>query len=186
MMAFIALGANLHNQAAAPEETLKKSIYDIENAGFSIKKVSRMYRTPAFPAGAGPDYVNAALQVEVAVAVPPNAVFSPLAQIELSHGRMRAQRWGGRTLDIDLLALDDLVHPDLAQFSHWAGLDPALQTEVAPKDLILPHPRLHERAFVLVPLMDIAPDWIHPVFGRSVRQMYDALPREDLASVVAL
>jgi 2-amino-4-hydroxy-6-hydroxymethyldihydropteridine diphosphokinase len=184
--AYLALGANLHNAGVAPLETLRLAIKDIEFAGFSVKACSRMYQTPAFPAGAGPDYVNAALHVLVENSLTPEAVFSPLCAIELKHGRLRAQRWGGRTLDIDLLAMGDMVLPDLAGFAAWAGLDPAAQAQRAPDGLIVPHPRLHERAFVLTPLMDIAPDWRHPVFGRTVRQMHADLPLAERAAVSVL
>jgi 2-amino-4-hydroxy-6-hydroxymethyldihydropteridine diphosphokinase len=185
-VALLAIGANLHNAGVAPVDTLRMAVNDIELAGFSVKSCSRLYQTPAFPAGSGPDYVNAALHVLIANQLTPQAVFSPLGAIENKHGRLRAQRWGGRTLDIDLLALGDLVLPDLAGFAAWAGLDPAAQAQCAPDQLILPHPRLHERAFVLTPLMDIAPDWRHPVFGRTVRQMHADLPAADRAAVTVL
>lgn len=186
MPALIALGANLHNQDVPPADTLRRAIDDINRAGFHVEKTSRFYLTPAFPAGSGPDYVNAAVQVAARSDLTPNALYLPLSNIELGHGRKRGARWGGRTLDIDLLAMEDTVFPDLAQFTSWAELDAALQLQLTPQSLILPHPRLHERAFVLVPLMDIAPDWRHPVFGKTVRQMHDALPSADRGSVIAL
>jgi len=67
-----------------------------------------------------------------------------------------------------------------------AGLDPVEQRARAPDRLVLPHPRLQDRAFVLVPLVEIAPDWRHPVLGQSVREMLEALPRGDVDTVVAI
>ena len=86
--------------------------------------------------------------------------------------------WGGR-LDLDLLALGDQILPDLDCYLCWQDLTLHQQKITAPSELILPHPRLHERSFVLVPLADIAPDWRHPVRKRSVVQMLgDLLPAE--------
>jgi 2-amino-4-hydroxy-6-hydroxymethyldihydropteridine diphosphokinase len=186
MQVLIALGANLINQGASPHETLACAFRDIEAEGFSVVKRSRLFQTPAFPAGSGPDYVNAAALLQIAGGLTPQQVYAPLAKIEAKHGRERVQRWGGRTLDIDLLAMEDRIAPDHAAFLHWANLDSAAQRQIAPNQMIVPHPRLHERAFVLVPLLDVAPDWRHPVFGQTVRQMHDALPKIERDSVVPL
>ena len=75
---------------------------------------------------------------------------------------------------------------DRTGFEAWRGLTPEAQQSRAPDRLILPHPRLHERAFVLVPLADVAPDWVHPVLGRSVQQMLDDLPQAARDEVEAL
>jgi 2-amino-4-hydroxy-6-hydroxymethyldihydropteridine diphosphokinase len=186
MQIFIALGANLINQGLSPHQTLIQALQDIEIEGFSVVKCSRFFQTPAFPAGAGPDYVNAAAHLQLAGNSTPEQVYAPLAKIEAKHGRKRVQRWGGRTLDIDILAMEDRIAPDHAAFLHWANLDSAAQRQTAPSQMIVPHPRLHERAFVLVPLLDIAPDWQHPVYGQTVRQMHGALPKAERDSVVPL
>lgn len=86
-------------------------------------------------------------------------------------------------LDLDLLAVGDLICPDIARYRDWAGLGLQDQMRLAPGELILPHPRMHERAFVLVPLMDIAPDWRHPVLGKTVAEMHAALDPADLAEI---
>ena len=142
---------------------------------------SRLFSTPAFPAGAGPDYVNAAARI--AWSGTPEALLARLHEIEQGFDRTRENRWGQRTLDLDLLAVDDMVLPDRATWAHWRDLPLARQMEASPDRLILPHPRLHERAFVLVPLADVAPDWIHPVLGRSVAALRDDLPPSDLVGV---
>lgn len=184
--ALLALGGNLHHENVHPADRLRLAITDITRAGFNILGSSRFYKTPAFPIGSGPDYINAALHVETDSFMTPDEFFSPLAKIELAHGRLRQTRWGGRSLDIDILAFDHFIIPDLQDFMHWANLSPALQMLHTPDHLIVPHPRLHQRAFVLAPLLDIAPDWHHPVLARSVREMYNALPAGDVRSVVAL
>ncbi len=91
-----------------------------------------------------------------------------------------------RTLDLDLLAFGDSVLPDAATQDHWRGLPGADQSRLAPDQLILPHPRMQDRAFVLVPLADIAPDWRHPLLGLTVAQMVSRLPAQDRAALVPI
>lgn len=146
--------------------------------------MSRMYQTPAFPVGSGPDFVNAAFALTAAVA--PVDLLAILHDIETEAGRVRDIRWGPRVLDLDLLACDDLILPDLAVWTSWHDLDLPSQSQVAPDQLILPHPRMHERAFMLVPLADVAPTWVHPVLDLSVEDLLDACPGEELAAVVAI
>ena len=184
--ALVALGANLPQEGQDPRVTLEKALSDLAAAGAVPMLTSRMYRTPCFPKGAGPDYVNAA----AALTVPPGwdaaRLLALLHEVEHRHGRTRETRWGMRTLDLDLIAMGDWVLPDLPTWTQWHDLPLTEQARSAPDRLILPHPRLQDRAFVLVPLADVAADWRHPVTGRSVAEMLAALPDADRAEVVAL
>lgn len=181
--ALIAFGANLPFDNRSPVLTLRSAINSFSKVNLAAPSVSRFFATPCFPSGAGPDYVNAAalLQVEPAMTAP--ELLSRLHQVEAMFGRERKQRWGMRTLDIDLLALGDVVLPDTATQTQWRNLDAALQARETPDDLILPHPRLQDRAFVLVPLAEVAPDWRHPLLNLTVLQMMAALPAADLAEM---
>lgn len=157
---------------------------ELDRAPFKLLKVSRFYQTPCFPKGAGPDFVNAA--VTLAFQGEPDAVLRHLHEIEARFGRERVSRWGARTLDLDLLAVAGRILPDEIVLKNWIELSPGRQLEEAPDQLILPHPRLHERGFVLVPMADVAPDWVHPILGRSVRQMLDGLPDAQKAEIQAI
>lgn len=177
------MGANLPFQGQSPQQTLQRAIAAFPGVNLPAPIVSRFFATPCFPAGAGPAYVNAAalLMVENTVTAP--EILARLHHVEALFGRARHQRWGMRTLDLDLLALGDLVLPDAATQSQWRDLDPARQASETPDSLILPHPRLQDRAFVLLPLAEVAPDWQHPLLHQTVAQMLAALPGTDLADI---
>ncbi|MGB7244930.1 MAG: 2-amino-4-hydroxy-6-hydroxymethyldihydropteridine diphosphokinase [Sulfitobacter sp.] len=180
----IALGSNLSSEFGDPASTLKYAVDALGRAGAVIRAVSRFYATPAFPSGAGPDYVNAAVLVASDWSAQDTLV--QLHVIEAAAGRERMQRWGQRTLDMDLIAIGDQIFPDENAHLLWRNLPVDMQKMRTPDQLVLPHPRVQDRAFVLVPLADVAPDWRHPILGLSVRQMRDALPKAQLDAVKAL
>ncbi len=184
LTAIIALGANVSMRDNPLKVTLEQAIQAIADAGLVIRSQSRLFSTPCFPAGAGPDYVNAAVQVETDLS--PNEVLSILNNIEHDFGRTRVQRWGMRTLDLDLICLGDQVMPDLQEYERWRTLPADQQAKIAPDTLVLPHPRLQDRAFVLVPMAEIVPQWRHPVLDRTVAEMLDQLPADEIALVRAL
>lgn len=182
----VAFGANLPVGDVPPEETLRQALKALSKEGLSLLAVSRFFATPCFPAGAGPDYVNAAAVLGAGTENDPTSVLESLHRVEAEFGRSREVRWGMRTLDLDLVAMGDSVLPDAATQDDWRNLPPEAQPRTAPDRLILPHPRLQDRAFVLVPLADVAPDWRHPRTGQTVREMLEAVPREDRDAVKPL
>lgn len=184
--ALVAFGANLNFGEMSPKSTILAAIAELDRIGLPVTRLSTLYQTPCFPAGAGPDYVNAAAVVTLRHMRSATDILACLHTVEAHFGRERGQRWGMRSLDIDLLALGESVLPDRATYLHWQNLPPEDQRRLAPDQLILPHPRLAERAFVLVPLADVAPDWRHPITGLTVAQMLAALPAADHAEVVPL
>ncbi|WP_272008171.1 2-amino-4-hydroxy-6-hydroxymethyldihydropteridine diphosphokinase [Roseovarius sp. ZX-A-9] len=180
----IALGGNLPSAAGSPEQTLRAALAILGKQGCDVVDVSKFYHTPCFPPGAGPDYVNAAARL--AYAGTPADLLEVLHRVEAEFGRERVQRWGRRTLDLDLIAAGDTVLPDAQGFARWHDLPPDEQARATPDRLIVPHPRMHDRAFVLIPLADIAPEWRHPVLQRTVSEMLDTLPEQARKEVVAL
>lgn len=140
--AAIALGSNLGDSYTILEAALKRLA---RRPGITLQAQSPVYQTVAV-GPPQPDYLNAAALVATRLA--PKALLDTLLAIEAEFGRVRRERWGPRCLDLDLLLFDQVI------------LDqPGLQ---------IPHPRMTERAFVLVPLKQIAPDWLHPVAKQSI------------------
>lgn len=182
--ALVAVGSNLTSPAGPPEKTVSDAIRSVAKATQAVPARSRFFRTPAFPAGSGPDFVNACLALDWAGTAPD--LLAILHRIEADFGRVRGQRWAARVLDLDLLALGGQVLPDRETHAAWRRMDLTEAGSQTPPTLILPHPRLHERGFVLVPLAEIAPDWHHPVTGLSVTQMRDALDPANLAGIMPL
>lgn len=177
----IALGSNAVSRFGDAAETVAAAIEAIPIPALRIERKSALYATPCFPAGAGPDFVNAVLLLRTSLT--PSGVLAHLHEIERDFGRERRERWGQRCIDLDLLAFGDLVLPDHAEFSRWLDLPLEDQKSVAPDALILPHPRIQDRGFVLVPMADVAPEWEHPVLKRTVIQMLESLPEGEKAEI---
>ncbi|MFT7106064.1 MAG: 2-amino-4-hydroxy-6-hydroxymethyldihydropteridine diphosphokinase [Yoonia sp.] len=178
----IALGSNEFSVWGDARETVQKAIDRIAEIDSSAPDCSLLYTTPAFPSGSGPVFVNAVMAI--ATDLNPQDLLAALHRIEAEAGRVRETRWGQRTLDLDLIAVGDSILPDVAGYMHWRDLPLAAQMSHAPTQLILPHPRMQDRAFVMVPLCDVVPLWVHPVIGLTAREICAALPALDRAAVV--
>lgn len=172
-LSLIGLGSNQPWGDYNSSEILISSIYALRRNNIAILRISRFYKTPCFPKGAGPDYVNAAVMVRSQLDAP--SLLGKLHLIEEGKDRRRPERWGKRTVDLDLLTFGSEVLPNLQVHDEWRHLSQDLQLQVAPDRLIVPHPRMQDRSFVLGPLLDIAPEWRHPVLDQSVEQMFFAL-----------
>ncbi len=180
--AWIALGSNQSSAVGDSTQTVLQAIQMLENIGFHVGSVSRFFANPAFPAGSGPDYTNAV--VDVTTDWPVLRILDELHTVEARLGRKRDVRWAARTVDLDLLAVGDVVYPNAQVQNHWRSLPLAEQMRQTPDDLILPHPRLQDRAFVLVPMAEIAPNWRHPLLEKTVLQMLNDLPQQDKDQVI--
>src|SRR5687768_8331003 len=117
----IALGANLPSRVGPPVATLAAAQAALAARGLEVVRTSPWYRTPAFPAGAGPDFVNGA--AALASILPPAAVLEALHAVERDLGRRRDRRWAPRVCDLDLLACGDAVLPDRATATRWMAAD---------------------------------------------------------------
>ena len=160
-MILVAVGANLPApDGVGPRESCARALELLEESGIKIVDRSRWYRSPPWPRSDQPDYINAVIGVDAAGR--PAALLERLHAIEARMGRVRGARNAARVIDLDLIAFGRLTR----------GGD----GEAGSAALRLPHPRLQDRAFVLFPLRDVAPGWIHPVTGRSVDEMIADLP----------
>lgn len=154
--AYIALGANLASPTGTPVQTFDAVIVRMSEFG-AVTAQSRYYRTAPVGYLNQPEFVNAIVALETNLA--PLELLKKLLAVEKEFGRDRSHGIanGPRTLDLDLILLDDVI------------LDMP--------ELTLPHPRMHERAFVLDPLCEIAPDLVHPVSGKTVKELRNELSR---------
>ena len=180
-LAAIGAGGNIASSEGSPESTLTAALGLLRRESARICAVSRFFRTDAWPPGSGPGFVNAAVLVRTRLA--PQELLALLHEIEARFGRRRDARWGPRTLDLDLLFHGDRILPDRAVQARWRDLPPDRQAREAPDGLILPHPRLQDRPFVLIPLAEIAPGWRHPVTGVTAAGMAAALDPAQKAAV---
>ncbi len=154
-MVLIGLGANLPSAFGPPVASVKEAIRRLSAEGrIRASAVSQLYATEAVPASDQPDFVNAVAEIETDLS--PEELLERLQDIERDFGRVRFERWEARPLDLDILDFNGII---LRQ----AGLE-------------LPHPRMHERRFVLVPLLDVAPKWRHPKTGKSIGALLEEAP----------
>ena len=155
-MIFISLGANLDSRDhGSPVATLSAALDALGLHNCSVLRRSSWYSSAPVPASSQPWFVNAVAQLESNLA--PESLLAHLQAIEDRFGRVRSTPNAPRTIDLDLLVYDDRV----------------LQADPGP---IVPHPRMHQRAFVLLPLRELAPDWVDPRSGRSLQDLIDDLP----------
>lgn len=153
------MGTNMPFNGMAGVELLSAALADLVACGVTLKACSSVWRTEPWPAGADqPDYFNAMVEIEAGAWTPP-ALYEVLRQVESAYGRERRERWAARTLDLDIVAMDGFV-------GIFGGIK-------------LPHARMQERAFVLAPLAEIAPDWLHPVTNQTARGLLAALALGD-------
>ena len=170
----IALGSNISLGKTLPLEIIERAIVELVKSDINLMSLSRFYETPAYPEGSGPNFINSAVKAEANYSS--QEMLRKLHEIEEKFERQRNYRWAARTLDLDLIAMKGQVLPSNEVFQYWFDLSLSEQKAKIPSELILPHPRIQDRAFVLSPLLDIEPNWTHPILNKTVAQLYEELP----------
>ena len=159
--AFVALGANLAGRHASPAEAVEAGIRAIDSPSLRVTARSRLYRSVAWPDPDDPEFVNAVVALETGLS--PGELLTRLHEIEAAFGRVRREMNAPRPLDLDIIDYDGMVSA--------SGEAP-----------VLPHPRLAERAFVLQPLAEVAPDWRHPMTHMPIAELIAVLADSGSAS----
>ena len=166
-MIILGLGGNLPSRRfGPPQRTLQAALVALGERLISVCRRSRWYRSRPVPDDGQPWYVNGVAELDTTL--PPEELLARVLEVEAAFGRVRRRRWAPRVIDLDILAYHE--------HNTWDARPP-----VAP---ILPHPRLHERAFVLAPLAELAPAWRHPVLGRTATELLEALPPGQFVAVL--
>jgi 2-amino-4-hydroxy-6-hydroxymethyldihydropteridine diphosphokinase len=170
LVILIGIGANLPApDGASPLATARWATGQLERLpDLHLECLSRWYLSEPVPPSAQPSYVNAVARLSARSAAEPDPalLLTLLHAIEARAGRVRGERNAARTLDLDIIAMGE------------GG-----QTVRSTPDPVLPHPRAHLRAFVLVPLGEVAPDWQHPLFRSNARMLIDALPPQSIRAL---
>lgn len=175
MHIIIGFGSNLYFGKFSPLEILSQSIQSIKKKKISVKRLSSLYQSAPVPPSGQPDFLNAAIKVETTLS--PEDLMAELHDIEREFGRRRADRWEARTLDLDLLIYGDRVTPSL---DYWRRIADHPDPAAIPESVMVPHPRLHKRLFALQPLLDILPDFHHPVLQQSAKKLLEKLEGQAL------
>lgn len=152
-IAYIALGSNLGDKEANLRQALKMLLVK----GLQIRSVSSFFKTEPYGVTDQPEFINAVVCVKTDLA--PEKLLKLLLDTELEMGRVRLRHWGERNIDLDLLLYDDLIYYS--------------------EKLVLPHPDMQNRLFVLQPLSEIAADKIHPVYKKSIQNLLKSLTDGD-------
>jgi len=165
-MILVALGSNVPGPWGLPHETVEQALGELDRPPLRLVRASRLIRTAPMGPRDQPDFINAVAVIATELDAPD--LLARLHDIELSADRRRSLRWGPRTLDLDLIDYDGRIIGEADEVRTRHGL------------MLLPHPGIAERAFVLAPIAEIAPQWRHPLTGKSAAEMLGELGEGDV------
>jgi len=172
--AVIGIGGNKPSSFGDCDQTLLESVRRIKSLqSVEVVAQSAIYKSKAWPPESNQsDYANMAVLITVTGSA--HDLLGACQKIENDMGRIRKERWGARVIDLDLLAFDDSILPNI---DIWRGLESNEDPSAFVEDVTVPHPRLHKRPFAMIPFSEVYPDWIHPVFGQTSTALAECLSR---------
>lgn len=143
--AYIAIGSNIGDR----QKAMKDALNLIEKEGIKVTKVSSFYETPPYGYTDQPPFLNGAIEVQTTLSA--RELLKTLLSIEKDLGRVRQFKWGPRTIDLDIIFFNNEIYNE--------------------PDLIIPHPDMQNRSFVLTPLNDICPNYLHPQLNKTIHTL---------------
>ena len=163
-MIHLNIGSNLGSKHGSRYDNISTAINDLINSKIKIKKVSNLYKTPSYPNKNFPNFLNVGLSIEYKNKY--LNLFKIIKQIEKKLGRIRTKKNDPRVIDIDIIDFNGEIKKT--------------------KELILPHPRCHLRNFVLFPILEIDPNWFHPILKKNVQYLINNLSQKSRIEITRL
>ena len=163
-MIYLNIGSNLSSPYGNREDNIKKAIEYLKDFKINLIKISSLYETPSYPNNADPKFLN--LCVKINTRLKATELLSEIKKIEKRLGRIRLKKNEPRTCDIDII--------------DFKG------EQIETEELIIPHPKLHLRNFVIYPLKEIEPNWLHPIFNKKIDSFFQELDKNSHNEITRL
>ena len=160
-MKILALGSNLSYKKNSPKQNIELAYEILKDHNIKVLKKSNLYQTEAYPNKSDPLFCNSAISIETNLG--PNELPKNILQVEKKFGRERNKKNSPRTLDIDIISYDKLILEE--------------------KNLKIPHPHLHKRPFVFLPVNDLDDSWMHPVYLKTIKEIIKEFDTKELNKV---
>ena len=173
------LGANMPSKFGDILTTLQMCVEYIKNEEpIDLISQSKWYQSESFPDKSKPTFIN--VGIKIISKLEPYQILKIIDEIEKGFGRIRKRRWDARVCDIDIIYCNKKIIPTRNILKKWMSMKIEEQLITTPRTLILPHPRIQDRLFFLVPLNELSPNWRHPILGKTAKEILDSIPQNEI------